>query len=38
MFQKEENAESEAEKVFLDHIFIIALAHQHRKPDYWIDT
>jgi hypothetical protein len=20
-----------------DHIFIIALAHQHRKPDYWID-
>ena len=21
-----------------DHIFIIAIAHQHRKPDYWIDT
>lgn len=20
-----------------DHIFIIALAHQHRKPDYWIE-
>lgn len=20
-----------------DHIVIIALAHQHRKPDYWID-
>jgi plasmid stabilization system protein ParE len=20
-----------------DHIFIIALAHQHRKPDYWVD-
>ncbi|MFQ5835430.1 MAG: type II toxin-antitoxin system RelE/ParE family toxin [bacterium] len=20
-----------------DHIFIIAIAHQHRKPDYWID-
>ena len=20
-----------------DHIFIIAVAHQHRKPDYWID-
>nr|MBF0222740.1 type II toxin-antitoxin system RelE/ParE family toxin [Desulfobulbaceae bacterium] len=19
------------------HIFIIAIAHQHRKPDYWID-
>ena len=19
------------------HIFIIAVAHQHRKPDYWID-
>jgi len=19
-----------------DHIFIIAVAHQHRKPDYWI--
>lgn len=19
-----------------DHIFIIAIAHQHRKPDYWI--
>jgi len=21
----------------VDHIFIIAIAHQHRKPDYWID-
>lgn len=21
-----------------DHIFIIAIAHQHRKPDYWIDN
>ena len=20
-----------------DHIFIIAIAHQHREPDYWID-
>ncbi len=20
-----------------DHIFIIAIAHQHRRPDYWID-
>ncbi len=20
-----------------DHILIIAVAHQHRKPDYWID-
>ncbi|WP_133510933.1 type II toxin-antitoxin system RelE/ParE family toxin [Candidatus Thiosymbion oneisti] len=20
-----------------DHIFIIAVSHQHRKPDYWID-
>jgi len=20
-----------------DHIFIIAVAHQHRKPDYWVD-
>ena len=20
-----------------DHIFIIAVAHQHRKPDYWIE-
>jgi len=20
-----------------DHLFIIAIAHQHRKPDYWID-
>jgi plasmid stabilization system protein ParE len=20
-----------------DHIFIIAIAHQHRTPDYWID-
>ncbi len=20
-----------------DHIFIIAVAHQHRKPSYWID-
>ena len=20
-----------------DHIFIIALAHQHRRPDYWIE-
>lgn len=19
-----------------DHIFIIAIAHQHRKPDYWV--
>jgi plasmid stabilization system protein ParE len=21
-----------------DQIFIIALAHQHRKPDYWVDN
>lgn len=21
-----------------NHIFIIAIAHQHRKPDYWIET
>jgi plasmid stabilization system protein ParE len=21
-----------------DHIFIIAIAHQHRKPDYWIEN
>ncbi len=20
-----------------DHIFVIAVAHQHRKPDYWIE-
>lgn len=20
-----------------DHIFVIAIAHQHRKPDYWVD-
>jgi len=20
-----------------DHIFIIAVAHQHRKPDYWVE-
>ncbi len=20
-----------------DHILILAVAHQHRKPDYWID-
>ena len=20
-----------------DHIFLIAVAHQHRKPDYWIE-
>ncbi len=20
-----------------DHIFVIAIAHQHREPDYWID-
>jgi plasmid stabilization system protein ParE len=20
-----------------DHIFVIAVAHQHREPDYWID-
>lgn len=20
-----------------DHIFIIAIAHQHRKPNYWVD-
>ncbi|MEE8057607.1 MAG: type II toxin-antitoxin system RelE/ParE family toxin [Pseudomonadales bacterium] len=20
-----------------NHIFVIAVAHQHRKPDYWID-
>ena len=20
-----------------DHLFIIAIAHQHRRPDYWID-
>ena len=20
-----------------DHIFIIAVAHQHRRPDYWMD-
>jgi len=22
----------------VDHIFIIAIAHQHRKPDYWVET
>jgi len=21
-----------------DHIFVIAVAHQHRKPDYWIEN
>lgn len=21
-----------------DHIFIIAVAHQHRRPDYWVDS
>jgi len=21
-----------------DHIFVIAIAHQHRKPDYWIGS
>lgn len=21
-----------------DHIFIVAIAHQHRKPDYWVDN
>lgn len=21
-----------------NHIFIIAIAHQHRKPDYWVDN
>ena len=21
-----------------DHIFIIAIAHQHRKPDYWVEN
>lgn len=20
-----------------DHLYVIAIAHQHRKPDYWID-
>ncbi len=20
-----------------DHVFIVALAHQHRRPEYWID-
>ena len=20
-----------------DHIFVIAVAHQHRQPDYWVD-
>ncbi|QXP83101.1 type II toxin-antitoxin system RelE/ParE family toxin [Methylococcus sp. ANG] len=20
-----------------DHLFVIAIAHQHRKPDYWIE-
>lgn len=20
-----------------DHVFIIAVAHQHRQPDYWVD-
>ena len=20
-----------------DHIFVIAVAHQHRRPDYWVD-
>lgn len=20
-----------------DHIFVIAVAHQHRKPDYWVE-
>ena len=21
-----------------DHIFVIAIAHQHRKPDYWVEN
>ena len=21
----------------IDHVFIIAVAHQHRNPDYWVD-
>lgn len=21
----------------IDHIFVIAVAHQHRRPDYWMD-
>ena len=21
----------------MDHVFIIAVAHQHRNPDYWVD-
>lgn len=21
-----------------DHVLVIAIAHQHRKPDYWIDV
>ncbi len=21
-----------------DHILVIAVAHQHRKPDYWVDS
>lgn len=24
--------------VEVDHILVIAIAHQHRKPDYWIDV
>jgi len=20
-----------------DHLFVIAVAHQHRKPDYWLE-
>ena len=23
--------------VEIDHVFIIAVAHQHRKPDYWVE-
>lgn len=23
-------------RVEINHIFIIAVAHQHRKPDYWV--
>lgn len=21
-----------------DHVFVIAVAHQHRKPDYWVES
>ncbi len=28
----------DAWSIEVDHIFIIAIAHQHRKPDYWVET